>query len=465
MLFSLAMIPPLVISLVLEDGLAVHFFHSFGIILSIGFGLWLPNNSQSANLRNRDAFLVTAIIYVVLGLGGSLPFYLADHVSSWTDAGFESFSGLTTTGATVLSGLDGMPRSLVFYRQELQWLGGMGIIVLAVAILPMIGVGGMQLFRAEIPSPNKDNKLTPRITETARSLWKIYLTITFICAGAYYLAGMSLFDAICHSFSTVAVGGFSTHDLSIGWFNSPAIEWVCIFFMVLCSVNFSLHYLAWSRKNPLSYFGDAEVRFFTTTLFLGFCLVFLANYLLGSSESSVRETMFQTVSIASTTGFAATDFSIWPPLSLILLFLLAFIGGCSGSTAGGMKAVRVNLIILQGIREIRKLIHPKGVYFVKLGDNSVDEQMINSVWGFFSIYIFLVLVMTILLMFLNVDFLTALSTVSASVTNLGPALGEAAVNYASLPDIAKWTLMFAMLLGRLEVFTVLVLFTVTFWRR
>ncbi len=466
-LFSITMLLPAAVGWYYNETTINAFLLAFGITAGVGGTLWLFVRGIP-DLRSRDGFLITVLFYAGLGTFGALPLWLLDGGAlSPTDAIFESLSGLTTTGATVMTGLDDLPRSILFYRQFLQWLGGMGIIVLAVAILPMLGIGGMQLYRAESPGPVKDTKLTPRITETAKALWYLYLGITIACALAYMLAGMSLFDAICHSFSTVAIGGFSTHDASLGYFDNPKIEAVAIIFMIIASINFGLHFTAVSRRRPGYYLRDWEVRTFIGVLvFVAavICYVLLSHP--DSTDHPLRDGLFQAVSIATTTGFTTADFSLWPSVAPILLLLAAFAGGCAGSTAGGIKMVRVLLIYLQGLREIRRLIHPAGVFPVKLGSATVPDRVIEAVWGFFAAYVFIFLTMVCAIMLVApVDFITAFSAVGACLNNLGPGLGEVALNYASQTSPTKWILILAMLLGRLEIFTLLVLMTPAFWRR
>lgn len=466
-LFSLVMALPAAIGWWFGEPEVRIFGFAFAVTLGAGLTLLLLGRRRQ-EMRAGDGFVVTVLFYAALGLFGALPLYLLDQVEvSFTDAVFESLSGLTTTGATVLVGLEALPRSILFYRQLLQWLGGMGIIVLAVAILPMLGIGGMQLFRAEVPGPVKDNKLTPRITETAKALWYIYLTLTVACALAYAFAGMSWFDAICHSFSTVAIGGFSTYDASIGHFDSPGIELVAMCFMAIAGINFSLHFIAWNRRTLKPYWRDQEVRAYIGLLAAVaavVCWVLLQHP--DASSAPIREGLFQAVSIATTTGFTTTEFSAWPSAAPVLLMLAAFAGGCAASTAGGIKVIRVLLIYKQGLREIRRLIHPNGVFSIKLGGQRVPDAVINAIWGFFSAYVILFLTMvTVLMLIAPLDFTTAFSAVAACLNNLGPGLGEVASNYAALPDGAKWLLVLAMLFGRLEIFTLLVLFTPAFWRR
>ncbi|MBN4078639.1 potassium transporter, partial [Gammaproteobacteria bacterium AH-315-C21] len=380
---------------------------------------------------------------------------------------FEAMSGLTTTGATVIVGIDHLPKALLFYRQELQWLGGMGIIVLAVAILPMFGIGGMQLYRAETPGPIKDNKLTPRITETAKALWYIYLGLTVACAVAYWAFGMSVFDAICHSFSTIAIGGFSTHDASIGYFNSFAIEGVAIVFMLLAGINFALHFVAVRSMSVTAYWADAEFRAYISVLFIVAviaCTYLYFNHTFDSAGDVIHHGIFQVVSIGTTAGFTTADYHTWPGFLPALLLLLSFVGGCAGSTGGGMKVIRVLLLIKQGSREILRLIHPNAEIPVKVGGVSLSPRVIGSVWGFFALYVLSFCFMSLLLAATGLDLVSAFSAVAACMNNLGPGLGEVGSNYASVSPVGKGILCFAMLLGRLEIFTLLVLLTPAFWR-
>jgi len=468
MIFSLTQIPPMLVSLYYDDGVIHTFAVAFLITLAIGFVIWLPVFNVRQELRTRDGFLITVLFWTVLAAAGSLPLTLshAPHLSI-TDAFFESLSGLTTTGATVMTGLDALPRSLLYYRQQLQWFGGMGIIVLAVAILPMLGIGGMQLYRAETPGPVKDAKLTPRITETAKALWYIYLSLTVVCALGYWLAGMSPFDAIGHSFSTVAIGGFSTHDASMAYFDNPLIEAICIFFMIVSGANFALHFFAWRQRTLLHYLKDPEFKFYLILLGSITLFTFVSLILTNAFEplDSLRKAGFMVVSIATTTGFTTSDFSHWPSMLPFLLFVAAFAGGCAGSTGGGMKVIRILLILKQGHREILRLIHPNAIIPVKLGRRAIGDNVLEAVWGFFSVYLIVFIVMLIGLLGTGLDQVTAWSAVGATLNNLGPGLGSIALHYGELSDTAKWILCLAMLLGRLEVFTLLVLLSPAFWRR
>lgn len=468
MLFSLTMLPPALVSLFYEDGTATPFLKAFAALLGLGVLIWLPVCKRREELKLRDGFVVVVLFWSVLGLAGALPFVLSTHLHiSLTDAVFESISGLTTTGATVIVGLDNLPPAILYYRQQLQWLGGMGIIVLAVAVLPMLGIGGMQLYRAETPGPMKDNKLTPRITETAKALWYIYLGLTIACALAYWLAGMTPFDAIGHAFSTVAIGGFSTHDASIGYFESALIEMIAVVFMLISGVNFALHFVAWNRKRLHGYWVDSEFRFYLALMGATTAAVFLGLYLTGTYAGwgeSFTQGLFHTVSIATTTGFTTTAFYEWPAFLGILLLFSSFVGGCAGSTGGGIKVIRFLLLIKQGLREIDRLIHPNAQLPVRVGGRSVNHRVVDAVWGFFSLYVASFTLMYLALATTGLDLTTAFSAVAASINNLGPGLGEVGAHFADLNSPAKWILCFAMLLGRLEIFTLLVLLSPTFWR-
>ncbi len=468
MLFSTSMLPPVAVSLFYADGAYFAFLSGFAVTFAAGALIWFPVREDRRDLRLRDGFLIVAAFWLVLGSFGSAPLLFSEQPSmSLTDAVFEAISGLTTTGATVLTGLDNLPPAILYYRQQLQWLGGMGIIVLAVAVLPMLGVGGMQLYRAEAPGPVKDSKLTPRITETAKALWYIYLGLTISCALGYWAAGMSPFDAICHAFSTVAIGGFSTHDASIGYFDNYAIELVGVVFMFLAGINFSLHFVAWRSTSVRHYFIEPEFRAYCAVLG-GLLLFVLLRLYFQDVFSSPGETLiaglFQTVSVATTTGFTTTNFAAWPGALPVVLLFSSFIGGCAGSTAGGMKVVRVLLLYKQGVREVQRLVHPNAELPVKLGSVAVSQRVVEAVWGFFAVYVVLFAVMMTVLLATGLDQVTAFSAMAASLNNLGPGLGDVASGFGNLNNVAKWVCVLAMLLGRLEIFTLLVLVSRTFWR-
>ncbi len=467
-LFSVTMLPPAAVSWWYDDGAMQPFVVSFLIILFAGLILWFPVRGSARELRLRDGFVIVVMFWVGLSLSGSVPLLLTKTPElSVTDAVFESVSGLTTTGATVIVGIDSLPHSILFYRQMLQWLGGMGIIVLAVAILPMLGIGGMQLYRAETPGPMKDNKLTPRITETAKALWYIYLGLTIACALAFWGAGMGGFDAVVHSFSTVAIGGFSTHDASMGFFDNPLIEAVAVVFMTISGVNFALHFTAWRSRSVRCYFGDSELQ---TYLYLLLGIAAISSvylYATGVYESigdSLRYGVFQTVSISTTTGFTTAGYHTWPSFLPVLLLFASFVGGCAGSTGGGLKVIRVLLLVKQGMREITRLIHPNAQVPIKVGGATMQPRVVDAVWGFFATYVAIFSVMMLAIMATGLDQITAFSAVAACINNMGPGLGGVAANYGHIGDVAKWILSFAMLLGRLEIFTLLVILTPGFWR-
>lgn len=469
MLFSFTQLFPMIVGWIYNDLDLMPFLKSFFMLLIGGVMIWLPVRSQSNELRLRDGFLVVILFWGVLGISGALPLILSSQLElSITDAVFESISALTTTGATVITKLDGLPYSILFYRQQLQWLGGMGIIVLAVAILPILGVGGSQLYRAETPGPIKDSKLTPRIKETAKLLWLIYFGFTVVCAIAYKVAGMTWFDAVGHSFSTVAIGGFSTHDASIGYFESRAIESVAIIFMLLSSANFSLHFLVWRKKDPRLYFHDSELRFFLYCVFLvsSICMLYLyISHEFSEFGELIYASVFQVVSMITTTGYSTSNYAYWPVFVPVLLIFSSFMGGCAGSTAGGLKVVRVLLLLKQGMREVLRLIHPNVRITVKINRKPVPDNVMQAVWGFFSVYIGVFVLFMLLIMASGLDQVTAFSAVAATLNNLGPGMGEVASNYSSINDFAKWLLCFSMLLGRLEIFTLLVVMTPVFWRQ
>lgn len=470
MVFSLSMLPPLFVSWWYEDGASRAFLQGLWITLASGAALWWPVRRHQPELKVRDGFLVTVVLWTVLSLYGAIPFYVTNAGwHSFVEALFESVSGLTTTGATVIPrGIDDIPPSLLYYRSQLHWLGGMGIIVLAVAVLPMLGIGGMQLFRAETPGPMKESKLTPRITETARALWIVYVLLTATCGITYWALGMSPFDAVNHAFSTIATGGFSTHDASIGHFRNPTLEWFVILFMALASLNFAVHYIAWRERSPWIYFRDPEVRAFAITVSVFSALALAPLVVVGTyadTSTMVRDAVFQVVSYGSTTGFGTVDPSKWPYYAPLLLILCGFMVGCAGSTAGGVKVVRLLLFIKQAQRELRRLIHPSAEVPIKLEGRVVPDEIVYAVGGFFSVYIGFTIILTFVMMTTGLDATTAFSAVAACINNMGPGLNQLNASMASVTDFGKGALIFTMLLGRLEIFTLLIIFTPGFWRR
>ena len=463
-LFAISLIAPLLISLYFGDGSHYAFVKSIVIILLVGFLFASFKPSSNENLRTREGIIITIFSWLSLALCGSLPFILSEESMNFIDAWFESMSGLTTTGATIMQRIDIIPESLLFYRQFLQWLGGMGIILLAIAVLPILGVGGMQLYRTEVPGPVKDNKLTPRITETAKLLWSIYIVLTIVCMLAYKLAGMSYFEAINHSFSTVSIGGFSTYGDNFGHFDSPAIQLVAIVFMLFSAVNFTLHFYAWRLKSIKPYFDDTEWKFFIgciVAILLAICVLWLDNI---KDGGSLTATLFQSVAIATTTGFTLDNYNGFSINILFFLFAVSCVGCCAGSAGGGIKMVRFLLVIKQGHRECKRMVHQHGVFNVRLGNNIVTDRILESVWGFCSIYMMTFFIIMAALLLTGADHITAWSATVATLNNLGPGLGEVASNYAGMSAIQKSILSFAMLIGRLEIFTFVVLLIPMTWR-
>ncbi len=463
---SLAFLPPLVFAIVNDDGASAAFLTSFGVVSLVGLGLYWPVRRAHHDLRISDGFLVVVACWGAVCLAGAIPFVLGLD-SSLADAVFESTSGITTTGATVFSGLGDMPISILWYRQQLQWIGGLGIIVLAVAILPMLRVGGIQVAKAEASGPVKERRLTPRIAETAKALWAIYIGLTLVCAAAFWAAGMSLFDAFAHAFSTIATAGFSTHDASIGHFDSALIDWLVTFFVFIASLNFGLHFLALRRGSAQVYLKDPELKLFAVLILVTTLLIAVLlwhHQVNGSIWESVRYAAFQTVSYMTTTGFATADVSLWPGTLPLLLILISGLGGCAGATTGGVKIVRVYLLAKQGLRELQRLVHPRSVVPLKLGGRTLNPEVANAVWGFFSLYILCIIVLTLIVSGIEHDLVTAVSVVYSALNNLGPALGQASSTWGPLSDVTKFLMSFAMLLGRLEIFTVLVLLTPAYWK-
>lgn len=469
LIFSLTLLVPVAVSLAYGDGHYRPFLWSTGLVAGLGAVMWLPVRHVRRDLRLRDGFLVAAVFWTVIGLSAAVPLYLSDVPDlTFTDAIFEAVSGLTTSGATVITGLDDLPKSILFYRQQLQWLGGMGIIVLAVALLPVLGIGGMSLYKAETPGPMKDQKLTPRITQTAKAMWAIYALLTAACALCFWLAGMSGFDAVGHAFSALSTGGFSTHDASLAWFDSLPIEIIATVFMFLGGVNFTLHFTAFRRREAATYWRDTEFQAYFWIV--ASVVVFATLYLWLAGEyptlgESLRYASLQVVSMQTSTGLLTSGFAHWPGALPAMLMALTLICGCAGSTAGGMKVIRWLIVFRQGVSELKKLVHPSAEIPVKLGGRPVPQRVINAIAGFFAMYFILFAGMMFLLMTFGLDQVTAWSAVATSINNTGPGLGDVVANFREVSDSAKWVCLIAMLVGRLEIFTLLLLLTPAFWER
>ena len=465
---GLSMTGPLLVSLLFKDGSTQAILLSMSITFMAGFFLFASTrNPEEMQLNHRDGVAIVTLGWIMAGLFGTLPYLLSGAIPDFTDAYFESVSGFTTTGASVLTDIESLPEAVLLWRSLTQWLGGMGIIVLSIAILPFLGIGGMQLYKAEVPSPVVD-KLKPRISETAKTLWKVYLLFTFTEVILLLAGGMPLFDAVCNAFCTMPTGGFSTRNASIAHYNSVYFEWVIIVFMLLAGINFSLHYKL--IRGDLRIFGkDAECRFFLILAGAFFLLVTFDIYgaVYGSLAQAFRYAAFQVSSIITTTGFVSADYAKWPPLSQLILLICMFMGGMAGSTGGGMKTMRIMLLIRHSYQQIFKIIHPHAVTTVKLGGRPVPEEILSSIWGFFILYLGLFVVASLIMAFLGLDLISSIGSVAASIGNIGPGLGVVGPvqNYSPIPLIGKWVLVLCMLLGRLEIYTVIVLFAPEYWRK
>ena len=465
---GLSMILPLAVGIGLSDGSFRPVFYSMMVTLVCGAGLiFFSRSSADASIDKREAMVAVAMCWLAAGFAGALPFYFGSVLPSFTDAVFESFSGFTTTGASVLSAVEAVAPGYLLWRSFIQWLGGMGIIVLSLAILPLLGVGGMQLYIAEVPSPVPD-KLQPRVRETAKTLWKVYILFSLVELLLLMACGMSLFDALCHTFTTMPTGGFSTRNLSIAAYESVYIDGVIILFMLFAGINFSLHYQM-LRGKPLAFWKDTECRFFL--LLVGGLIALVSWDVFGTIYetfgSAVRYSAFQVVSIITTTGFATADYEVWPALSQLILFICMFVGASAGSTGGGMKCVRILLSIKYCYKELFSLIHPKAVTHVKLAGKTIPEDVMRSIMGFLSLYLLLFVICSMALAAMGVDAVTSVAAVAASLGNIGPGFGEVGPldNFAAIPLAGKWLLAWCMLLGRLEIYTIIILLVPEFWKK
>ena len=468
--FALAMLLPLGVSFLYDDAARHAYGKGVAVTFASGAALWIATRGNRAELQPRDGFLLVALVWTVLPAFATLPLLIHFPELSFTDAYFEAVAAVTTTGSTLLSGLDKLPPSINFWRCELQWLGGMGIIVLAVAILPLLGVGGSQIMKAETPGPMKDTKLTPRITETAKGLWLVYGIMTLACALAFKAVGMTWFDAVVHSFSTMSLGGFSSHDASFGFFDSPAVEATAIFFMLLGGINFGTHFLAFRKLSFAPYRSDPEAGAYLMLLalsVLGVAYFLLANHVYTSFGTALRHSAFNVISFATTTGFSGTDFNQWPIFAPVWMLFLCCFATCSGSTGGGIKMIRAELMVRQALRELMSIIHPRAYLPVKVSGQRVENNIIFAVLAFMLIWGGSVIAVTMLMAASGLDIVTAFSAAIVCITNTGPGLNQIgpATNYAVLNDFQTWVCTVAMLVGRLELFTLFVVVTPAFWRK
>lgn len=463
---ALSKLPSALLAMALGEDTVQVYLSSALLSGVIGALLYWPNRRVRYDLRLRDGFLIVTLTWVAASLASALPFWLGPPHLSYTDAVFEATSGLTTTGATVIGDLDALPKSVLLYRQVLQFLGGMGIVILAVAILPMLKIGGTQLFRAETTGPSRDSKFTPRIAETAKALWLVYVGLMLMCAGAFWVAGMSLFDAVCHAMSTISTGGFSTYDEGFGHWNSPLLETVAVVFMLLGGINFALHFSAW-RSASVAPYADSELRAFIRILAIASLIIALAIWWgqdYAHLGTATRFAVFQVVSSMTTTGYVVPGFHEWNGFVPLALIFLGMIGGCSGSTVGGMKVARVMMVVRQGIREVRQLVHPKGQFLVKMGGRRVSESVVLSVSGFLTLWVCCLLAVWLAMAATGLDLISAFGAAAGMLSNAGPGLGSTSYSFVGSSDATIWLCSFTMLLGRLEVFSVLVLLTPAFWR-
>ena len=465
MMFAGTLMIPIVTSLLFSDGNFQTFIVSLLVFFIIGALLYFPNSKiKSSDIKSKEGFLIVVLFWLILSLFGSLPFILDKDLSlSFVDALFESISGWTTTGATIIDDLENLSPSILIYRQMLQWLGGMGIVILALAILPMLGVGGMQLYKAESTGPIKDNKISPRIAETAKSLWRVYIGLTIACALLYFFAGMSIFDSVAHSFSTIAIGGFSTYNDSIGHFNSPIIEFVCIIFMLLAALNFILHFLAVKSGSIATYFKDTEVRSFTFIIIIFLSLIYVFH-LVNNSDIPLRHIIFQLISFITTSGFTSTSYESWPSFIVFTLLLVSFFGACAGSTGGGIKIIRIVLVLKLLKKGLLRTLHPTAQVPVKINDQAISDEVASNIYDFIVFYILSYMILSFLLLIFGNDIATSFSSVASCLNNLGPAIGDAVNSYSSLSTSSKYVLSFTMILGRLEIYTLLIILTPYFWK-
>lgn len=469
MLFGLTMLAPLIVSYVNNDGAQTAYDEAVALTLLCGLFLWYRHRNCKRELNVRDGFLMVVLVWTVLPAFAAIPLMLQLGISH-TDAYFETVSGLTTTGSTVLANLDTLPMSINLWRHQLVWVGGMGLIVLAIAILPLLGIGGRQMFKAETPGPMKDAKMTPRIAETAKGLWLVYLGVSVACILAYRWAGMSWFDAVCHGFSTMGLGGFSTHDASFGYFDSPRIEAIALFFMLIAGMNFGTLFLAVSGRSLRPYLRDPEAGWFLAVCLLSIVVVAIYIWKDGAYhdlDTALRHTAFNLVSIATTTGYASVDFAQWPIFAPLWMLFLSSFATSAGSTGGGIKMIRALLLYKQVYRELLRAMHPAAVYNIRIGSQVAPQPVLFAVLSFAFMYMVSVVSLTLVMAFTGLDIVSAFTAVVASINNTGPGLGVVgpSTTYEVLGDFQTWICIFAMLLGRLEIFTLLVVLTPAFWRK
>jgi len=473
-IMGLTMLFPAFVSWLYNESDMISCLQSAGLTILISLPIWFITR-KSRKLRNRDGFIIVTFSWIITAIAGSLPFYLTGAIPNFTDAFFESMSGVTTTGASIignqqtlphlLNGIESLSHGILFWRSFLQWIGGMGIILFTIAILPLLGVGGVQLFKAEVPGPVAD-KIRPRVRETAKLLWIVYLGITVLETLLLGIAGMGWFDAICHAFTTMPTGGFSTKNASIEAYNSGAIEYIIIIFMIIAGTNFSLHFRALSG-NLNSHITDKEFKVYFSLILYVTLIIFLRLALHGElSEENFRASLFQTVSLVTTTGFSSADYELWPYFAQCVLLCLMFIGAMGGSTGGGMKIIRVFVLFKYMALATQRMLHTKAIIPIRIGNRFISEDVISNTLGFFLFYVSIFIFTTVALTLMNVNLESAIGAAASAIGNIGPGLADFGPtdNYALLPDFGKWLLTFCMLLGRLEIFTIIVIFSRVFWK-
>ncbi|MHC5175413.1 TrkH family potassium uptake protein [Serratia rhizosphaerae] len=466
-LYSLSMIPPLLMALLYKEKSIFSFFYTLVIAASVGGLGWFSSRQSKVQLRTQDGFLIIVLFWLLFSIISALPLWLDDTINiSLVDAMFEGISGITTTGASVLNDVSSVPKSFLYYRAQLNFVGGLGIIVLAVAVLPLLGIGGAKLYQSEMPGPFKEERLTPRLADTAKNLWLIYLGLGLLCTLAFRLAGMPWFDALCHALSTVSLGGFSTRNESLGYFDSAPIELVGGIFSVLAAINFTLFFVAISRRSLKPLLRNPELRFFLLVLAIIVAIVVAELYRSGmyGIKDALVHGFFLTSSMMTDNGLATADYAKTPTNAILLLLGASFFGGCVGSTCGGIKALRFLIMYKVSRHEVNQLVHPNAIFTIKVGDASVHDRVLRSVWSFFFLYVLFSCLFVWALNLMGYDMMTALATVAACINNMGLGFGETAAGFGTLSDPAKWLMCAAMLLGRLEIYPILILCSRTFWR-
>jgi trk system potassium uptake protein TrkH len=467
LIYSFSFLIPIAVGWIYGEKQLSSFYITFVIALVSGGASWFGQRNNDNTLKNRDGFLVAIMFWLVFSFFSALPFMLDARLDlSVADAVFEGISGITTTGASVLKEIDTLPKSILYYRAQLNFLGGLGIIVLAVALLPLLGVGGTKLYQSEMPGPQKEDKMTPRLADTAKHLWFIYLGLASACALAFFIAGMGWFEAICHSLSTVSLGGFSTHADSLGFYQSPAIEVVGGVFSVLAAVNFALYFVAFNTRSLKPIIKNPEFRFFILIMSIVVAITCFELYRVGMFgwEDSLVHGFFQSISVMTDNGLGSANYPNWPPHIVLMLIGASFFGGCVGSTCGGIKAMRFLLLYHQSNREVKKLIHPHATFAIKIGDQAANERLMHSIWAFFFLYVLATFFFIWGLVATGVDLFSSVGTVSACINNMGLGYGITASTFGTLTDPAKWLMCLAMLLGRLEIFPILIILSKTYWQ-